>query len=631
MKRFVHCVLLIATSLAWPGYALASKNLRIGGLIEESSLWREWRTRFVADAGNVVDNSSGAVSHSEGQGYGMLLAAAAGDRATFDRMWTWTKSSLQRRGDALFSWRWDPARNVVTDPNNAADGDILIAWALAEGADLWREPAYEAAAAAIAADIGRKLIATAPKIGPVLMPGAFGFAAGDQPDGPVVNLSYWVFPAFGRLKQLAPEHDWDGLKRSGLAIADSFAGAPADWISLAGGRIHPAQRFPALSGYDALRVPLYLAMSGDDHVAQLAQSDAAAPLRGDGLAIVDLKKGVSESIASGRGFRAVAALRACVASGHAMPRDFYRLAPDDAYYPATLQMLAIVGALAGHENCLDPVEARSIRAADWRPHGATLPTASRARAAPQAPAVTFFAGAPSIAQPETAEAVRGDGDDAGLAWGGFLLAGVLGVFGWRMSGLSGGARNDLEDIMHAGEKPAPARSAAPRCLPQNPFLQARGLEALAQRVEIAAAASAQWRRTVAVAYFRLVDFDISPDASAAAIERIAQAIRTRIRQSDAVVEIGPAELAVCLSLIADDRDLAAIASRLSAAVRAVQPLKDKSENIFGLALYPAKNGSGEACIEAARRDFHEKRPGLDFAPRTIAKRGAPRAARRRNV
>ena len=84
----------------------------------------------------------------------------------------------------------------MTDPNNAADGDIFDRLGPGGRRRFWREPA-ETVAAKVAADIGRRLIVTAPKIGPVLMPGAFGFAAGDQPDGPVVNLSYWVFPAFG--------------------------------------------------------------------------------------------------------------------------------------------------------------------------------------------------------------------------------------------------------------------------------------------------------------------------------------------------------------------------------------------------------------------------------------------------
>ena len=34
-------------------------------------------------------------------------------------------------------------------------------------------------------------------------------------------------------------------------------------------------------------------------------------------------------------------------------------------------------------------------------------------------------------------------------------------------------------------------------------------------------------------------------------------------------------------------------------MRAVQSVKDEKENLFGLALYPLKNGGGEACVEAA--------------------------------
>ena len=36
-----------------------------------------------------------------------------------------------QRGDGLFSWKWSPnTSDPVPDKNNAADGDILIAWAL---------------------------------------------------------------------------------------------------------------------------------------------------------------------------------------------------------------------------------------------------------------------------------------------------------------------------------------------------------------------------------------------------------------------------------------------------------------------------------------------------------------------
>jgi endoglucanase len=53
----------------------------------------------VTEAGRVVDTAKGLISHSEGQGYGLLLAVAAGDRSTFDRIWGWTRANLAVRKD----------------------------------------------------------------------------------------------------------------------------------------------------------------------------------------------------------------------------------------------------------------------------------------------------------------------------------------------------------------------------------------------------------------------------------------------------------------------------------------------------------------------------------------------------
>ena len=38
-------------------------------------LWQAWRDRFVMPDGRVVDTLQGQASHSEGQGYGMVLAS----------------------------------------------------------------------------------------------------------------------------------------------------------------------------------------------------------------------------------------------------------------------------------------------------------------------------------------------------------------------------------------------------------------------------------------------------------------------------------------------------------------------------------------------------------------------------
>jgi Endoglucanase Y len=67
----------------------------------------EFKAQFMAykalfiDGGRVIDTGNGDVSHSEGQGYGMLFAIAADDKATFDALWQWTKSTLMRKDGLL--------------------------------------------------------------------------------------------------------------------------------------------------------------------------------------------------------------------------------------------------------------------------------------------------------------------------------------------------------------------------------------------------------------------------------------------------------------------------------------------------------------------------------------------------
>jgi len=104
--------------------------------------WRQYKDRFVTSAGRVVDNANGGISHSEGQGYAMLIAERLDDRPTFDAIWEWTQSNLLVRGDGLAAWRWTPQVPHVADHNNATDGDLLIAWALAEASDRWHVSEY---------------------------------------------------------------------------------------------------------------------------------------------------------------------------------------------------------------------------------------------------------------------------------------------------------------------------------------------------------------------------------------------------------------------------------------------------------------------------------------------------------
>jgi endoglucanase len=607
-------------------------TLRIGGIIAQSPMWRDWSNRFVASDGRIVDTGNQNLTHSEGQGYGMLLAVAAADRPAFDRIWNWTRAHLQIRQDRLLAWRWDPATRAVSDHNNAADGDILVAWALAEAGDLWNAPDYWQAAAAIAHDISRRLIVRAPNIGPVLLPAAFGFSDADFGDGPVVNPSYWVFPAFGRLAQLAPDHDWDGVRRSGVAILAAMqanAHVPTDWVSLAEGRATPARRFPARMGFEAMRIPLYLGFfdfAGANFLSEVDRAWSGVP---EGLPIVRADGSASDEIAIGRGYRALRELRACALSGAAYSKDFYRSSRSAAYYPSTLHMMAVVSALLQPNACLDPAELEAIQPAAWVKAYASAPPPIVHRT--KAPGPAAYVGAPfSNVDVDAAPRPRPVAADiaplsivnnvlAGAALVGVALAAVV---GWRRSRRA----RPIDYFVELPQRPVidatHERSPAPRALPHNPFDGTRSAEALQERIDIAAAASREWQRTVGVAYYRLANFEEigNRDGAAAAqraVDEIAAALRSRIRPSDAVAIIAPGEIAVCLCLIADAVDLASVGHRLSAALASARPLEAGRDQAFGLALYP-KNGAGAACLEEARRAFHAARPELDYAPLPVA-------------
>ena len=101
-------LLLFFVAMMTPAHAEPLPPL--GGSLRAPGLWMAYKAAFVSDGGRVVDNANGNVSHSEGQGYGMLLAVAADDRETFDESGDWTRSQLMLRDDGLAAWRWGPMR-----------------------------------------------------------------------------------------------------------------------------------------------------------------------------------------------------------------------------------------------------------------------------------------------------------------------------------------------------------------------------------------------------------------------------------------------------------------------------------------------------------------------------------------
>lgn len=321
----------------------------LGGRGSEASWfageWRDYRRRFVAPDGRVVDNANGGVSHSEGQGYGLLLAEAAGDETGFATIWDWTRRHLYVRPDGLASWKWDPVHDVVADANNATDGDILVAWALDRGSKRFRRPDYAEAAKLIAHALGREVVVPGPQ-GPLLMPGVVGFDATAQSDGPILNLSYYVFPAFATLQALDPETDWQGVRDHGLAILKQSRFGPlrlpTDWVTIGTGLPRPAERFPPTFGYDAIRIPLYLAWAGRIDEERAHRFGSLWDERDDlGPFVIDVATGSSLHAFDGAGYRLVAAVAACAVKNVQIPRELISRR-DELYYPATLRLLALV-------------------------------------------------------------------------------------------------------------------------------------------------------------------------------------------------------------------------------------------------------------------------------------------------
>ncbi len=235
--------------------------------------WTTYAQHFFSSDGRVIDAGSGGISHSEGQGTALLLAVRNSDRDRFAAIWDWTKANLAVRNDALLAWSWRPEKIPhVVDKNNATDGDLLVAWALAEAWQQWQVPAYRDAAVAIGNAILGKLLRRTP-IGEVLLPGANGFETGE---GIVINLSYAVLPAFKALSGIDSNPVWGQLTEAHHALlAKARFGRfslPPDWLFVPK-KWNPDAAAPSLVvwtgkpsrfGFDAIRIPLYLAWSGAD-------------------------------------------------------------------------------------------------------------------------------------------------------------------------------------------------------------------------------------------------------------------------------------------------------------------------------------------------------------------------------
>jgi len=334
MTRSLLCVFIL---LAFPQLAQAQT---MSASVIAPAEWADYQSHFLAEDGRIIDTGNDNISHSEGQGYGLLLAFLAGDRVAFERIWSFTQTELLVRDDGLAAWRWEGDKTPhVTDANNASDGDTLIAYALALAGQAWGEPEKIRVATRMVTALGTTMFVRQSGL-TLILPGGAGFSSADRADGPVINPSYWIFEAYPLFAKLTPQIDWMGFSVDGLAVLDRTqfptSGLPSDWVSF-NDDPKPAADFPAEFGYNNIRIPVYLmrAMTGNRQLQIFAHIGNQL-----GLARVNVQTAAIQERLDEPGYRLIQAAIDCTLSGTPVPADLRVFTPS-SYYAATMQLLLL--------------------------------------------------------------------------------------------------------------------------------------------------------------------------------------------------------------------------------------------------------------------------------------------------
>jgi endoglucanase len=231
--------------------------------------WEKFRTDFVSADGRVVEHANQRrQTVSEGQAYALLFALAAGDRAAFDTLLSWTTNNLAQ-GDLsrhLPGWQWgqrDDGSYGPLDANSATDADLWIAYTLAEAGRLWEVPAYLALSHAVGAQVLRHSVVELSGLGPVLLPAPRGF---DEAAGAWrLNPGYLPIQVLRGLAVAHPDQreHWQALLDTSVAVLHNSApyGIAPDWVRVDDRGVFSFESgAPGIGSYDAIRVYLWLGL-----------------------------------------------------------------------------------------------------------------------------------------------------------------------------------------------------------------------------------------------------------------------------------------------------------------------------------------------------------------------------------
>ncbi|GAB4264374.1 MAG: glycosyl hydrolase family 8 [Pararhodobacter sp.] len=321
-------------------------------------VWQAWKSAYLRPDGRVVDTLQNDASHSEGQGYGAVLATEFGDHDAFQRIVAWAETNLAIRGDGLMSWRFLPGEpNPVPDLNNASDGDLFFAWGLVRAAQRFGNRAYLARAAQTAQSLAERCIVPNPANAAetLLLPGAQGFLHENRV---VFNPSY-VMPLAMREVAAATgviELAQTAQHAENILMRLARNGPVPDWIEATPEGMVPAPGFSTNAGYEAMRVPLFLVWSGLNRhpaVEQMVRIYNRVVHPGVPVpTVIDPSTGSVVEASPDPGYRALAALVSCSGTPGQVGSDMPAFDPTQPYYPATLHMFAMIAANQVSPECV---------------------------------------------------------------------------------------------------------------------------------------------------------------------------------------------------------------------------------------------------------------------------------------
>ena len=223
---------------------------------ELSALWSFYRYAYV-EGGRVVARDEDGITTSEGQSYALLRAVWAGDRATFDEVWRWTRENLQIRDDRLLAWKW---KERVQDRNAATDADQDIALALVLASRRFGEARYLEEARRVLADVWAREVIQA---GGRFLPTGGNWAPHER--YPTIHVAYLAPYAYEVFAEVDPAHPWKELVRGSYEVLrflyfDAGVVLPPEriWVDPRSGALlleKPGGGVPQVFGYDA--VPIF--------------------------------------------------------------------------------------------------------------------------------------------------------------------------------------------------------------------------------------------------------------------------------------------------------------------------------------------------------------------------------------